>query len=129
MRTSCRHYSSPVHNECCKVGVNYRKLGDDSRAGYLARLPCVVDSPLTKEPVTCDKVSLLTEDELTKKKQEITESSKHLFTAVVEIRKTKLQQGHIECPKCKDELHFSVAKSNGHIWAKCKTPNCLSWIS
>ena len=129
MRISCRHYSNPIHNECCKVGINYRKLGDDSRTGYLARLPCVVGSPLTKEPVACDKVSLLTEDELKKIEQEITESSQFFVLAIGQIRKIKLKSGHIECPKCKDELHFSVAKANGHIWAKCKTQGCLSWIS
>lgn len=129
MKTKCRHFKGPIHNDCCDAGVNYRKLGDDSRPGYLVRLPCVVGSPLTKEPVSCEKISLLTDDELKKIEQEITESSVFIFNAVQLIRKTKQQSGHVECPKCKSELHFSVAKSNGHIWAKCKTERCLSWIS
>jgi hypothetical protein len=128
MKTKCRHYNGPVHNDCCAAGVNYRKLGDDLKPGYIVRLPCVVGSPLTKEPVTCDKISLLTEDELKKQEQEITENSVKLFEAIGVIRKTKLQSGHIECPKCKSNLHFSVAKSNGHIWGKCETEKCLSWM-
>lgn len=118
MKTRCRHYSSPIHNACCKAEVNYRKLGDDSKPGYLIRLPCVVGSPLTKNPATCEKVSLLTEDELLKEEKEIEESGKHFSAAISEIRKKKLQSGHVECPKCKSNLNFSVAKSNGHIWAK-----------
>lgn len=129
MKTKCRHYKGPIHNEFCAVGVNYRKLADDSKPGYLVRLPCVVGSPLTKDPVTCEKISLLSYDELKKIDDEITLNSGFIFCAVNLIRKTKLQSGHVECPKCKDELHFSIAKSNGHIWEKCKTKGCLSWIS
>lgn len=38
--------------------------------------------------------------------------------------------GTINCPICrrKDCLSFHRAGSNGHIWARCSTPNCVSWI-
>lgn len=34
----------------------------------------------------------------------------------------------IECPCCKGKLHLSIAASNGHVWGKCETAGCLSWI-
>lgn len=37
--------------------------------------------------------------------------------------------GNIDCPVCKTgKLHFSVAKSNGHVHAKCTTRLCMSWM-
>lgn len=129
MKTKCRHFNGPIHNDCCKAGVNYRKLGDDSKPGYLARLPCVVGSPLTKEPVTCDKIDLFTEKELEQIEQEITINSNFMIKIVAEIRKSKSNFGEVICPKCNATFNFSVAKSNGHIWGKCSTKGCISFIS
>lgn len=129
MKTKCRHYSSPIHNNTCSVGVNYRQLGDDSKPGYLVRLPCVVGSPLTKEPVACEKISVYNEEELKQIENEITKRSEMTIKAVVEIRKTKLQSGEIKCPICECKLSFSIAKSNCHIWAKCVTKDFISFIS
>jgi hypothetical protein len=36
--------------------------------------------------------------------------------------------GHVECPKCKGKLGYSIARSNGHVWGKCETTGCLSWM-
>lgn len=35
--------------------------------------------------------------------------------------------GGCDDPKCKNELNYTRAKLNGHVWGKCKTDNCLSW--
>jgi hypothetical protein len=34
----------------------------------------------------------------------------------------------IECPECKGKLHLSQAAYNGHVFAKCETPGCVSWM-
>jgi hypothetical protein len=34
----------------------------------------------------------------------------------------------IKCPKCNGILHFSKSSYNGHIWGKCETEDCLSWM-
>lgn len=37
--------------------------------------------------------------------------------------------GKIACPVCNTgELAYSVAGINGHIWAKCSTEDCVSWM-
>ena len=36
--------------------------------------------------------------------------------------------GVIECPACKGELSYSISGYNGHVWGKCKTDKCLSWM-
>ncbi len=44
------------------------------------------------------------------------------------------QKGHggvssIDCPACEDgRPKYSVASVNGHMWARCNTPGCLSWM-
>ena len=52
----------------------------------------------------------------------------HIIEALVIIGELKEDQGKIKCPKCEGELHYTRAK-NGHVWGKCKTENCLSWMS
>jgi len=37
-------------------------------------------------------------------------------------------QGNIACPQCGGKLNYSIAKLNGHLWGKCETENCLSWM-
>jgi hypothetical protein len=37
----CKHYSGAGSHKTCRAGVDYAKLGDDSRPGMLNRLPCM----------------------------------------------------------------------------------------
>ena len=34
----------------------------------------------------------------------------------------------IECPVCKGRLHLDQSAYNGHVWGKCETEGCLSWM-
>lgn len=34
----------------------------------------------------------------------------------------------VECPACKRNLHMKIAACNGHVWGKCETKKCLSWM-
>ncbi len=36
--------------------------------------------------------------------------------------------GTVECPKCKGTLYYTVAASNGHLWGRCETKDCLAWM-
>lgn len=36
--------------------------------------------------------------------------------------------GEIVCPKCGEKLYFNVHGENNHIWGKCSTDKCLSWM-
>lgn len=37
-------------------------------------------------------------------------------------------RGFIPCPICKGRLHYSVASHNGHMWGRCETEGCVSWM-
>lgn len=37
--------------------------------------------------------------------------------------------GQIPCSRCgTGTLHYSVSSFNGHMWGKCSTEGCLSWM-
>ncbi|HKI74989.1 MAG TPA: hypothetical protein VJ998_10110 [Pseudomonadales bacterium] len=38
------------------------------------------------------------------------------------------KQEVIECPACGGKLHLAQAASNGHVWGKCETADCVSWM-
>ena len=40
----------------------------------------------------------------------------------------KGSRGIVICPKCNGDLMYTVASSNGHIWGKCKTKDCIQWM-
>lgn len=45
------------------------------------------------------------------------------------IIKGKGGQSSVKCPCCPDGfIDYSVASSNGHMWAKCSTKECVRWI-
>lgn len=52
---------------------------------------------------------------------------KKLIEALEIIKGMKESTGEIDCPVCGNKLSY-VRQHNGHVWGKCKTENCLSWI-
>lgn len=37
--------------------------------------------------------------------------------------------GFVSCPVCKSgTLHYTVAGYNGHMWGRCSTKDCVSWM-
>jgi hypothetical protein len=61
-------------------------------------------------------------------KKEVGGGFKSILEALTLIAKEEGNQGKIKCPKCGNDLHWTRASSNKHVWGKCKTANCLSWM-
>jgi len=127
-RIRCRHFTG-AQNKTCRAGLNYRELVSGDEIGWMARIPCLPESPLRKEPrAKCDKYADYTDAELEAEQRESNDRIAHTGEAIKRIRETKLDQGSIECPKCQKRLGFSVAKTNGHVWGRCETKGCLAWM-
>ena len=76
----CIHHRSPIHNETCSAGVNYRELVGGPRFGWLARRPCIRNSKLRKEPVAkCDKCQWPTEEQIEERLKEIEQLTKDMI--------------------------------------------------
>lgn len=37
-------------------------------------------------------------------------------------------RGQCKCPNCEGEISYSVASVNGHMHARCSTPQCVSFM-
>lgn len=48
------------------------------------------------------------------------------YETEAEFEKSK-NQGIIDCPKCGQALRYTIM-SNGHVWGRCSTDGCLTWM-
>lgn len=62
----CIHFRAPFSNDSCEAGHKYRTIAGGGRAGYLARLPCIRNSPLGKNVQSCPDLCFPTEQEIDK---------------------------------------------------------------
>lgn len=124
----CRHFTGALHNEKCKAGVHYRSMVGGPDFGWMARLPCLPDSPLRKDMVTCAAFDPFSPAEEMADALETKARFEKVTEAIRRIKETGNSQGYVVCPKCSNQLHFSIAKFNGHVWGKCETEGCLAWM-
>ena len=132
---TCKHFNG-IHRDICMAGVSYRALVGGSDLGWATRIPCIVSS-LTKEPVPCDKREYPTLEEAAAQ-VDATEASFELHRrahrkAHDDAKAKGYRQGHggnsqCVCPICNGTLRYSVASYNGHMYAKCETDGCVSWM-
>jgi hypothetical protein len=141
MRTTfCRHFRSLVlsPNEC-GAHVDVRKLVGGDDFGWFKRTPCNAENHID----TCDKRDFPTAAEVAEYDGRMEKRFENMSVAIAEINKrhrntpqweepeqgkNKDASGTIKCPQCGGVLHYTVAGFNGHIWGKCETADCLSWM-
>lgn len=130
----CKHYRGPIVNQTCLADVNYLDLIGEKGFGWIRRLPCFKDH---NAKVCCDKREFPTEEEV----QEFDKWLKQRHTVMAEAHRRCLESaeaagfikdkrgasGTAICPVCDQQLKYSIA-TNGHVWAQCMTPGCISWI-
>lgn len=129
----CRFYNGTV-NETCEAGVNYRQLAGEPEFGWGTRLPCLAKYATGPDVAKCTKREEPTPEEIAESEAELKKSMEQFNLALPLVasmkKKYKGQSASeiVECPVCKGKLHLTIAASNGHVWGKCLTLNCLSWI-
>jgi hypothetical protein len=141
---TCRHYNgaiNPRSNGVCDAGVNYRDLVGGDIAGWVTRLPCCAMGARGGEKVVCAKHSLPTAEEVAESKRRSDESIRKFMVAysgkVREWREAnkwdrknpKAASGEVPCEVCgTGKILLSMAAYNGHVWGKCTTDGCVSWV-
>ncbi len=121
----CKHFTGAM-GKVCQAGITYDSLPSGTQ------WPCV---PSQLDKSGCSKFSALSseeiEQELEKEKAAMERFSK-VFPLIAKIKKEnkgKSAQGHESCPACgTGTLSWSHAKLNGHIWGRCSTDGCVSWM-
>lgn len=139
----CEHYnglSGPgmkddAATRCCKAGVVYLtvKASDDVAKGF-ARYPCFREG----EAVPCAKRHFPTPEEVASEVAEHDARWERLKLGIGACSddakkhgygKGKGGNGFVPCPVCKTgDLYYTVASYNGHMWGKCATKDCVSWM-
>ena len=131
-RGFCNHYRAMSDHETCEAGVCYDKfkgLPFDER-------PCFTEEGKTP-PGGCELAVYPTPEEIAARYAEL----KKRFEAIGKAREAIVahlggpckkgipgERGHIKCPNCNGFLSFSIAGYNGHIHARCATPDCVAWM-
>lgn len=119
----CIHYNGHFDHRVCLKGVDYDTVKDRSQRPF--RWPCF--SPEAK--TECAKRELTTEADYAAWVQEVEAAIERTTTIRAAIIATGLPAGTIACPCCKTgKVNFTVASSNGHVWAACTTPDCAAWV-
>lgn len=107
----------------CKTieGDEYDQLNDGQKANYDRR-------------GKCDKYEEPSGDEISAHRKRIEEAMQRHMKTLPLIAKVKKEQegcdwqGIVACPVCNGKLHLSHAAYNSHVWGRCETKNCLSWM-
>lgn len=129
----CRHRTAFDREKfpVCKVGVNYHEFREVKPGlTWMQSMPCLGES--AEAIARCPQYSGYTDEEIAQHERDAEDSMKRIGEALKAIREhTKGErglQGQIPCPTCSKPLHFSVARYNGHVHAKCETQGCVSFM-
>lgn len=141
---SCVHYTGALNprSPTCKEGVNYRKLVGGTIDGWVTRLPCMpMELRGEGQKAVCPKFRAPTPEEIAADKRETDEAVKKMMVAYTgKVREWREAQkwskknpvsatGKVSCEACgTGEIHLSMSGYNGHIWGKCTTDGCVSWM-
>jgi len=124
----CRH-RTPFDTKqypVCKAGVDYHTF--DQRHD---RMPCLGETPQAK--AGCDQYSGYMAEEIAAAEAERTARFARMGTIreaiMAEHETTGSNGGQMPCPACKTgTVAWSRARSNGHVHARCTTPDCAAWM-
>lgn len=134
----CNHYQAPAEHKECEAGIAFDWLRTEF--GKYANWPCFRKRGEAPPPeCSCDKAEFPTAEQLAAEDAEDAQRRKNIGAARKAIvahlggpwkRGAKSSAGQIDCPVCRGAgtLHFSRAGYNGHIHARCATPDCVAWM-
>jgi hypothetical protein len=134
----CQHYGRGQGTEMiCKAGMDIGKIKCVPTGSRGIKWgPCIEGHTLTNPHEHCPKWIRRTREMGEERADAIEASIKRMTTVMPVVAKWRTwtekspvaKQEVIECPLCRGRLHLSQAAYNGHVWGKCETPECVSWM-
>lgn len=130
-QTSCRHYEMAGVAPICQAGVDIVSLTAPLE-GSGSRRPCYFIERGT--PVHCERFEPVTAEECRAADAESARARDRIMATLPVIARIKREHagsnwsGFVVCPICQGQLHLSHAASNGHVWGRCATPDCVAWM-
>lgn len=122
----------------CEAGVEYAKFRRENFNSTFAQQPCFLTK--TGESKTgalpCEHLRRPTTEEIAAHEEWATARWRKTATALAAIEpwrkenKGRSASQTIDCPVCAGVKTFSmmIVGRNGHVHARCSTPECVSWI-
>jgi hypothetical protein len=136
----CIHWTG-TQTERRKEGIDFRALVGGEQLGWCTRLPCIALEAKGGAKAVCAKFRKPTAEEVTESKARSDEALRRLMVAYTgKVREWREAQGwskknrvaatgKVACDVCKTgEIHLTMAAYNGHVWGKCTTDGCVSWL-
>ncbi len=126
----CKHFRGTINKRCGR-GVVIRELVGGPDRGWVTRLPC---HQANTTAIGCEQYAEPTDDEVAEYDAEVAKDAarmKVLAPAISRIKEEnqgKNTKGTMECPICGGDLHWTHAAYNGHVWGRCETKDCVSWM-
>jgi nitrate reductase alpha subunit len=121
----CKHFTG-VMEKSCAVGIEYHSFTDS--------IPCLPPFKPDMKQSSCASFMEYTPEEIAAIEHEQKAwferfaKAGPLIARIKKENKGKNTQGIDLCPVCAGKLHWTHAGISGHVWGKCETPSCLSWI-
>ena len=128
---SCVHFTG-IQHDGCKAGIRYDAVRSDG-------LPCIAgNSP--PSGITCDSYLEPTAEEIAAHEAEIDAYLDRMRKAMGPVNEWIKAQGWskrnkvsatgtVPCAACgTGTFHLSMAAYNGHVWGRCTTAGCVSWV-
>lgn len=145
---TCKYHIGSWHNTHCAAGVEYQSVLTEptNREGSAYRYPCVQDWSWCKQPLTegqqahferrgtCSKFTEPTVGDIQAHELEVQTAINNMKATMPLISRIKKEhhgtnwRGTEPCPICNGQLHMMHSALNGHVWGKCETKDCLSWM-
>lgn len=121
----------------CKAGVNFKETFG-TETGIFQRIPCTSGGKKSQEQLLemCPKWLQTTREQGEEREDSMEAMVRQmtLVSPVVKAWRSWTKQNRvgkeevIQCPVCQGKLHLSQAAYNGHVWGKCETADCVSWM-
>lgn len=136
----CVHFTGTM-NKTCRAGVAYAtvevkhepmpyKSSDGHEYTASRSLPC--NHRLNHCGAACASSRFPTpeevEAEVAKSNREVERVVNSRQAIVDAIEATGQEHGAIDCPSCAGGSLTYRRASNGHIWARCSTEDCVAWM-
>lgn len=128
----CRHFLAMGKHDTCSAGVRYADVMVRRAPGEkgMNSIPCFRKH--NDLGATCAKALFLSREEAEERAREWNASFVRAMLArdaiMAEIKHGAASAGTIPCPTCGATLSYSRARSNGHIHARCATPECVAFM-
>lgn len=131
----CQHYGRGKGSDMiCKAGMDLKTMQRvPTKPKGIKWGPCIEGHTLENPTAHCPHWIRRTREQGEKRADAVAATLRkmELVGPVVNAWRAKEPIGKseiIECPACKGRLHLSQAAYNGHVRAKCETPDCVAWM-